>query len=159
VSDSRPAFLEGQLLAITAFEMARTDLGPEPIDPSWIREGAPVARAIRLIESSDGKLSAGIWDCTAGKFRWSYWFDEIVHIVEGEVRVDDGKKVHVLVPGSVAIFPSGLETVWEVPKYVKKMFVLRAPKEALVGRVLGAVKRRVEAVTGRPLPGFSRRSM
>ena len=158
MSDPRPAFLEGQLLSISAFEMARTDLGPEPIDPTWIREGAPVARAIRLIESPDGKLSAGIWDCTAGKFRWSYWFDEIVQIVEGEVRVDDGKQVHVLVPGSVAYFPSRLETVWEVPKYVKKMFVLRAPREPLVRRVLSAAKRRVEAVTG-PIPGFSRRAM
>jgi uncharacterized cupin superfamily protein len=133
------------MLAINSFESSRSDLGPEPINPDWILEGNPVARASRFSESPDGKLITGMWDCTAGKFRWIYWFDEIVHILEGEVRVDDGRRVHVLVPGSTAYFPSRLATVWEVPKYVKKMFVLREPYVGPVSKVLLAVKRRVDA--------------
>src|SRR5262249_13839031 len=117
------------------------------IEPSWIQEGAPVARSIRMTESPDKNLITGLWDCTAGKFRWIYWFDEIVHIVEGEVRVTDGTKTHVLVPGSVAYFPSGLETVWEVPKYVKKMFILRAPppRQGRLRRVAAIIVRHVLA--------------
>jgi uncharacterized cupin superfamily protein len=132
---------EVDLLNISAFDTSRSDLQPEPIEPSWIKEGSPVARAVRVTESPDKALMAGLWDCTAGKFRWIYWFDEIVHIVEGEVRVDDGTRTHVLVPGSVAYFPSGLETVWEVPKYVKKMFILRAPRQSRLVRVASLAKR------------------
>ncbi len=96
-----------------------------PIDPSWIKEGNPVARSVTVGRSSDSVLSTGLWDCTAGTFTWIFRRDEIAHIVEGEVRVHDGETTHVLVAGSVAYFPCGLTTVWEVPKYVKKAFVLR----------------------------------
>jgi uncharacterized cupin superfamily protein len=145
------------MLSVSSFETSRSDLPPEPIPPDWIQEGAPVARAVRLTESPDGKLFTGIWDCTAGKFRWIYWFDEIVHILEGEVRVDDGTKTHVLVPGSAAYFPSGLETVWVVPKYVKKMFVLRAPQERRVRRIVRAVRQGVHAATGFDIANLVRR--
>jgi uncharacterized cupin superfamily protein len=96
-----------------------------PINPSWIKAGNPVARSLTLGRSPDSFLSTGLWDCTAGTFVWIFHRDEIAHIVEGEVRVRDGDTTHVLVPGSVAYFPSGLTTLWEVPQYVKKAYVLR----------------------------------
>lgn len=110
---------------IRTFETSRSDLKPAPIEPSWILEGSPVARSITLSASPDGTLTAGLWDCTAGKFRWIYRVDEIVQILEGEARVTDATGTKVLVPGSVAYFPRGLEAVWEVPSYVKKTFTLR----------------------------------
>ncbi len=91
----------------TTFETSRTDLRPLPIDPSWIKKGDPVARSVTLSKSPDGLLTAGLWDCTAGTFTWIFRRDEIVHILEGEVRVHDGPTTHVLVPGSVAYFPCG----------------------------------------------------
>lgn len=131
------------VLRATAFETSRTDLLPQPIEPSWIKEGNPVARAVTLTESPDALLTTGLWDCTAGTFTWIFQTDEIVHILEGEVRVRDGAKTHELVPGSVCYFPCGLETVWEVPKYVKKSFILRAPKRSLPRRLAGTLKRRL----------------
>lgn len=124
----------------TAFESSRGDLVSQPIEPSWIREGTPVARAVTLTESPDKLLTTGIWDCTAGTFTWIFQTDEIVHILEGEVTVRDGTKVHKLVPGSVCYFPQGLETIWEVPKYVKKTFVLRAPHRSRLRRLASAAK-------------------
>ena len=96
-----------------------------------------------LSKSPDGLLTAGLWDCSAGTFTWIFRRDEIVHIVEGEVRVHDGPTTHVLVPGCVAYFPRGLETVWEVPTYVKKAFVLRAPAPSPLDRMFAAVKERI----------------
>jgi uncharacterized cupin superfamily protein len=122
------------------FETSRTDLLPMPIEPSWIKEGAPVARSLTIGRSPDSLLSVGLWDCTAGTFTWIFYRDEIVHIIEGEVRVHDAGTTHVLVPGSVAYFPRGLTTVWEVPAYVKKAFVLRAPPVSPVRRALSAVR-------------------
>jgi len=124
----------------TGFEASRGDLVSHPIEPSWVREGQPVARAVTLLESPDGLLTTGLWDCTAGKFTWIYGLDEIVHILEGEVHVDDGKRTHHLVAGSILYLPHGLETVWTVPKYVKKMFVMRAPRRGRVRRLASAVK-------------------
>jgi uncharacterized protein len=128
---------------IHTFETSRTDLEPEPIDPTWIKEGNPVARAAKVAKSSDENLITGLWDCTAGKFKWIYWYDEIVQVLEGEARVHDGTKLHVLVPGTVVYFPSGLEADWEVPNYIKKTFILSAPRQSRLRRVASAIKRRL----------------
>ena len=125
------------------FETTRTDLKPLPIDPAWIKKGTPVARAVTLSKSPDSLLTAGLWDCTAGTFTWIFRRDEIVHILEGEVRVHQGNRTVVLVPGTVTYFPRGLETVWEVPTYVKKAFVLRAAPASPLRRVAAAIKSRM----------------
>src|SRR5262245_52030497 len=132
-----------------AFETTQNNLEPQPIEPSWIKEGAPVARAVTLTTSPDSLLTSGLWDCTAGTFTWIFRSGEVVHIVEGEVRVRDGDTIHTLVPGSVAYFPCGLETVWEVPKYVKKSFVLRAPHRSRLRRAASAVRDRLLSITRR----------
>jgi uncharacterized cupin superfamily protein len=132
-----------------AFETSRTDLRPLPIDPTWVKKGAPVARSVTLSKSPDGLLTAGLWDCTAGTFTWIFRRDEIVHIVEGEVRVHEGPTTHVLVPGCVAHFPCGLETVWEVPAYVKKAFVLRAPTPSALDRMVAALRARIAVLIRR----------
>jgi uncharacterized protein len=128
------------------FDTSRQDLRPLPIDPAWIKEGTPVARSLTLSRSPDALLTAGLWDCTAGRFTWIFRRDEIVHVLEGEVRVHDGDMTHVLVPGCVAYFPHGLETVWEVPRYVKKAFVLRAGPPPLLYRIVSTLKARLASL-------------
>jgi uncharacterized protein len=138
--------MEPHILRGTPFDTSRTDLQPLPIDPSWIKKGAPVARSLTLSRSPDALLTAGLWDCTGGTFTWIFRRDEIVHILEGEVRVHDGGTMHVLIPGCVAYFPRGLETIWEVPTYVKKAFVLRAPPPSPLSRVATALRARLAAL-------------
>jgi uncharacterized cupin superfamily protein len=139
-------------LRATAFETSRTDLVPQPIDPAWIKHGAPVARAVTVCESPDSLLTVGLWDCTAGTFTWIFASDEIVHILEGAVHVRHGHTTHVLVPGSVAYFPRGLETIWEVREYVKKSFVLRAPRPSLLHRAAWTLKACIAAIARRTRP-------
>jgi uncharacterized protein len=141
--------METTTLRCATFETSRTDLLPLPIDPSWIKEGTPIARSVTLSKSPDTLLTAGLWDCTAGTFTWIFRRDEIVHVLEGEVRVHVGNTTQVLVPGSVAYFPRGLETVWEVRTYVKKAFVLRAPQATFFSRAASAVKGRIAALVRR----------
>ncbi len=143
------------MLRATAFETSRVNLKPLPIPPSWIKEGAPFARATTLTESPDKLLTSGVWDCTAGTFRWINERDEIVHIVEGEARVGDGSTTHVLVPGSVAYLPAGLETTWEVPSYVKKAFILRTPKISRVRLAVSTLKERFSTLASRGLSVFA----
>ena len=139
-------------LRCIAYDTSRTDLTPLPIEPAWVKAGAPFARAIKLSESPDSLLTACLWDCTAGTFTWIFGTDEIVHILEGEVRVREGNTTHVLGPGSLAYFPRGLETVWEVPQYVKKSYIYRVaqpPQRSLFRRAASRVKARLVAVVRR----------
>jgi len=50
-----------------------------PIDPSWIKEGNPVARGAILTQTDDKKVSSGLWSCEPGKFEWTFGWDEFVH--------------------------------------------------------------------------------
>ena len=105
------------------------ELPPMPIEPTWIVAGAPQARGKILVQSADGCLSSGLWECTAGEFRWTFAWDEFVYVLEGEVvvREENGPR-HVLAPGDFAHFPRGLVSLWTVPFRVKKAFTLRTPE-------------------------------
>lgn len=104
-------------------------LQPRPIAASCIEEGAPVARCRTLTESADKRLSSGLWECSAGRFKVKFELDEVVHILEGEVEVreEGSDAVHELRPGDAAYFPMGLVSHWNVPRFVKKFFVVRVP--------------------------------
>lgn len=102
------------------------DLKPSPINPSWIVSGNPVARASELMRSADKSTWTVVWDCTAGRFTWTYNCDETIHIVEGSIILhDDHNGPTRLGPGAVVFFPKGSRVHWEVDGYVKKVAFLR----------------------------------
>jgi hypothetical protein len=113
---------------IQTFHSGLEALRPGPIDASCIEEGEPVARCTTFTVSPDKRLSSGLWECTAGKFRVEFFLDEVVHILEGAVTVreEDGA-AKTLGPGDAAYFPLGLVTHWDVACFVKKLFVVRLP--------------------------------
>jgi uncharacterized cupin superfamily protein len=124
-----------------------------PIPPEWVLEGSPAARSAVLSQSADGTALTVVWDCTAGAFTWRFDGDETVHILEGEVVVDDGGQVHRLSAGDVAFFPAGSWARWDVPAYVKKLAFCRDPlPRPLLGLVRGARKLKA-AVAGRARGG------
>jgi uncharacterized cupin superfamily protein len=101
-------------------------LQPSPIVPAWVREGDPVARAAEISRSADGTAFTVVWECTAGKFDWTYDFDETIHIIEGSVVLQDGGNPPTrLGPGAVVFFPKGSQVSWEVEGYVKKVAFFR----------------------------------
>jgi uncharacterized protein len=102
-------------------------LQPAPINPEWIREGAPVARNGLLSRSADGSAFTLIWDCTGGVFEWRYDIDETVFILEGSVTVTDGAKAVVLRQGDTVFFPAGTRALWRVESYVRKVAFCRQP--------------------------------
>ena len=115
--------------AIRTGHVPAGDLLPMPIEPSWILEGTPTARGIVQMQSQDKCVSAGFWECTAGRFQWIFGWDEFVYVLDGEVTIrEEGGAVHTLRPGDSAHFPLGLKTTWHVPRYVKKFFTLRTPE-------------------------------
>jgi hypothetical protein len=139
-ANSRAHILEGR-----AFGSERRELPLAPIAPADIEEGQPIAHGMTLSQSPDGQLSTGLWDCSAGKFRWTFWVDEVVHILEGDATVrEESGVVHELRPGSVAYFPLGLVARWEVPRYVRKLFVVRSASAGPGARLRQCVRDVVE---------------
>ncbi|WP_439574370.1 cupin domain-containing protein [Phreatobacter sp.] len=125
-----------------AASLASLDLDPAPIRPEWIMEGQPVARCRHWSGSSDGTTSAMVWDCTAGRFRWFFGGDEIVHIIEGEVIVSgEGTATRRLGPGDAALFRAGTWSTWHVPHYVRKHAICRDSLPAAITLPLRATRR------------------
>lgn len=111
----------------TENSIAAARLEAAPIEPSWIVAGEPRARCALLNQSRDRTAITLVWDCTAGEFDWTYVDDETVHILEGEVVLDDGSGQRRVGPGDVVLFHAGSTWRWQVPVYVKKVAFLRVP--------------------------------
>lgn len=127
--------------ALQTGKVIRTDLQPTPLKSTWILEGNPEARSLPLGESADGDFSFGLWDCTAGRFQFSYNRDEFVHILEGSAIVSSGDTEVTLGPGDVAFFPKGSIAYWTVPNYIKKLATFRSVQAGIVTRIVGKMKR------------------
>src|ERR1700723_3271982 len=97
-----------------------------PIVPSWILDGKPIARLELLSSSADGMASTYYWDCTAGRFNWYYSFDETLHILEGSVmlKAPSGSS-RLVVAGDTIFFPAGSQAEWTVESYIRKLAFCR----------------------------------
>ena len=125
-------------LSATYARIDPLELKPAPLPPEWILEGAPLARAVELGASPDGTCIAAQWDCTAGVFRWYFAVEEIVHILEGEVHIEDASgQQFTLRTGDVCVLPANTWMVWHVDRYVRKLANCRFP----VPRPFGALVR------------------
>lgn len=103
-------------------------LTPAPIPRPWIIEGNPIARDRRLLDSGDRLPRTIMWDCTAGRFDWFYENDEVAHVLEGLVIVEDAVGVRqMLHSGDTFLFPAGTRYQWTVPNYVRKIAFSYAP--------------------------------
>ena len=130
-------------------------LQPDPIPREWILEGSPTARRKLLAGSSDDMASTHMWDCSAGRFNWYYNSDEVIHVLEGSVVVEDSAGVRRrLQPGDTFLFPAGSRFHWTVPQYIRKIAFLHAPlsrKMRLVKGIYGflasPLKRKQPATT------------
>src|SRR4051812_49414986 len=78
----KSAILKVHGTGIRVLATPQHQLEAQPINPAWIEEGDPRARAFEAVRSADGSLVAGEWDCTAGRFHWIYSEDETVRILE-----------------------------------------------------------------------------
>jgi uncharacterized protein len=120
-----------QTISIEGARELRLDalgLVPAPIPRAWIREGSPVARNKRLTGGSEQLHSTIMWDCTAGSFDWIYERDEVVHVLEGFVIIEDAAGVRqTLREGDTFLFPTGARYQWTVPNYVRKISFSYSP--------------------------------
>jgi uncharacterized cupin superfamily protein len=103
--------------------------------------GDPVVRALERLASSDGSIASGVWDSTAGTHEFQFDFDEILCFVEGEVHITAGGTTYTFRAGDVAFVRAGVEMSWNVPRYVRKVWIHRYPRHALFRRALRKLRR------------------
>jgi uncharacterized cupin superfamily protein len=128
---ARTIYGQGKPATVSKLSDGAPELTPMAVHAPDLREGNPQMRSAALNESPDRGMATGLWDCTAGRFRWVFQCDEVVHILEGEVIVTVGDQVHHLRAGDVAFFPIGTDSDWKVNNYVKKIYFHRHPTPLL----------------------------
>lgn len=124
---------------------------PAPIPEEWILEGSPVARKKHLAGSSDQSAATLMWDCTAGRFNWFYDQDEVIHVLEGSVIIEDvGGARQRLQAGDTFLFPAGSRFHWTVPSYIRKVAFLHSPLSREMRIVRGILSRLVAPFRRKP---------
>ena len=147
--------MRGPSVAYSSTAADDVKLAPSPINEDWIVEGAPAARSAILSRSRDETACTIMWDCTAGKFRWFYDFDETIHILEGSVWIDDGHGPRRVGPGDVVFFPVGSSALWEVETYVRKLAFCRKTLPAPIGAAVKMLRSLRAAMRGAQPAGAS----
>lgn len=134
-----------QTISIEGARALRHDahgLVPSPIPKAWILEGAPTARKKHLAGSSDQLATTFMWDCTAGRFNWFYDEDEVIHVLEGCVIVEDAAGARRrLQAGDTFLFAAGSRYHWTVPHYIRKIAFLHSPLSRGMKIIRGILKR------------------
>ena len=94
--------------------------------PNRVVEGDPHHESTLFFESPDGKLIAGTWTSTPGKWHAFTDRDEFCYILSGHVRLiaEDGS-VQSFRGGDAFLIPDGFRGYWEVIETTTKHFVIR----------------------------------
>jgi uncharacterized protein len=124
--------------------VAAAELREQQISRDWIDEGDPRTQGSCAVRSDDGRLFSGEWTCTAGRFRWTYFEDEIIRILDGEIFLEIDGEFRRFGPGATIFFPMGQTVRWHVPHFVHKAYFISHP-----GRF-------VQLLRTFQLPGFAR---
>jgi len=132
----------GQARAVMIPSATDIELKPAPITSSWVREGHPEARNAVLSKSADGTAMTILWDCTAGKFDWTYDIDETIYFIEGSAVIGAGHSPpRRFGPGDVLFLPHGAVAHWHVEQYVRKVAFCRKTQPKLVTFGMRAARR------------------
>ncbi len=78
------------------------------------------------VEEADGRLYAGIWECSPGKWRIEYDEWEFCHILSGvSIITEDGGEARTVKAGDSFVLRPGFKGSWEVIETTRKEYVIR----------------------------------
>lgn len=99
------------------------DMGAHAPKPTAVTEGLTEAS---LPVWSEGKISTGLWECTAGTFtavREGY--TEICTVLSGSVTLEvEGEESRTFGVGDIIVMPSGWKGTWVVHEAMRKHFTI-----------------------------------
>jgi uncharacterized cupin superfamily protein len=75
-----------------------------------------------------GRLSCGVWTSAPGRLDVTYRRNEFCLLLEGEVHLTDAAgRIEIFREGDAFVIPAGFVGVWEMPRPVRKYYVLHDP--------------------------------
>jgi len=94
--------------------------------PDRVVEGDPHHASTLSFQSPDGRMIAGTWTSTPGKWHAFTDRDEFCYILSGHVRLiaEDGS-AQTYRTGDASLIPDGFRGDWEVIETTTKHFVIR----------------------------------
>ncbi|MCC0067573.1 MAG: DUF861 domain-containing protein [Rhodovulum sp.] len=96
------------------------------VPPEAVIDGNPQERGALLLESADGKMVVGIWECTpyAEVFE-SYPGDEFCQVLSGKVTLTDADgHESTFVAGDSYVVPKGFKGTFRVVESMRKYYAL-----------------------------------
>ncbi len=113
---------------ILTFDLAKLTPDTASIAEEKLISGNPQTRTWNFEESPDGKLYAGVWEATPGKWRVSYDEWEFCQVESGvSVVTEDGGAATTLKAGNSLVLRPGFKGTWEVIETTRKTYVIRLP--------------------------------
>ncbi len=109
---------------VIAFETNGAPRATRVDDPALV--DAPYdSKSWRCFESTDGRALSGIWEAGPHLERCACDYDEMCHILEGQVRLTDAKGAQrVFGPGDSFVVAAGFVGTWENLTHVRKVFFI-----------------------------------
>jgi uncharacterized cupin superfamily protein len=109
--------------------IAEAQLQSWPLPVDWLEQGNPTASGAVLSKSDDSRVVRGVWECTPGRFRWNFTYDETVIVVKGRatVELESGETIS-LSPGDMAFFERGQWSTWTIHEPFRKAFHADSPE-------------------------------
>jgi uncharacterized cupin superfamily protein len=97
----------------------------EPVPADTVLAGEPRTRTLVSYEEAGGKLAAGQWEATPGKWRIAYTEWEYIVMIAGRcvVEGDDGSRIEAG-PGDAFVIEPGFTGTWEVLEAMRKHWVI-----------------------------------
>ena len=93
--------------------------------PSHVVAGRPDTRGLNAFASADGAFSAGIWECSPGKWRVHYAEDELSFLLSGRLVVTDAAGAQrTFAAGDAFVMPAGFLGTLEVVETVRKVYAM-----------------------------------
>ncbi len=99
--------------------------------PAHVVSGRPVTSGLSAFSSRDGAFSAGVWECSPGKWRIHYTEDELSVLLSGRVVLTDAKGAQrSFGAGDAFVVPAGFRGTWEVVETMRKIYAIHAMSAA-----------------------------
>ena len=96
-----------------------------------VLEGEPVHSGRFDVGGFGTRTMAGVWQCTPGRFEYTYPGDEICTLLEGKIQLvcEDGK-THNYAAGDTFYTRKGEVATWTVIETIRKIFHIHDPDAA-----------------------------
>jgi uncharacterized protein len=93
-----------------------------------VLEGDPVHSGRFDVGGFGKRTMAGVWQCTPGRFEYTYPGDEICTLLEGKIQLvcEDGK-THNYKAGDTFYMRKGEVATWTVIETIRKIFHIHDP--------------------------------